>query len=216
MSDYKIKGDKNPKIKLKNVDKTLKFFLGNEDLAEPDEFEHFIRSCEDMVRNDPRYKNYISELREAGFTKDVLQSGIDSNTFPNTKIEMHHGPLFTLFDICSIVVDHKLAEGEKLTEFDVADLVLTEHEKHHIGVVMLTKTNHELVGAGRAFIHMKQSTGDVMKFIKAYKKGIKREHLYTLERYITLCEKYDATDNDMLELRKVCKKVSKYIDNNDE
>lgn len=209
MSDYKIKGDKNPKIKLKNMDKTLKFYVGKEELNEPDEFEHFIKNCEAMVRNDPRYKNYISELKSAGFNKDVFQSGIDNEKFPNTKIEMHHGPLFTLFNVCSIVTDHLLESGEKICTFDVAELVLDEHEKHHIQVVMgLTKTNHELVHDGKLFVHINQSIGDILKFIKKYKLGIKREHLYTLERYLQLCKDFDATDNDYLQLRKVIKKVN--------
>lgn len=212
MSDFKFKGDKNPKIKFPDGD-VLKYRLSKEDLSEPEEFEFFIKGCENMIRKDPRYKNYISELKNLGFIRDVFQSGIDNEKFPNVKIEMHHGPIFNLFELCSIVTDHLLESGEKVNTFDIARIILEEHEQHNIQVVMgLTKTNHQAVHDGKMFVHMKQSIGNIMEFIKKYKKGIKREHLYTLERYIQLCKQYEATDNDYLELRKIVKKVDKYIE----
>lgn len=212
MDDYKFKGGKNPKIKSGDGD-IIKFKMSEEDLSEPDDFEYFIRCCENMIRKDPRYKNYISELKSLGFTKDVFQSAIDNERFPNTKIEMHHGPIFNLFEICSIVTDHLLKNGEKVNTFDIAKIVLSEHEKQNIQVVMgLTKTNHELVHDGKMFVHMKQAIGNVLQFIKNYKDGIKREHLYTLEKYISMCEQYQATDNDYLELRKIVKKINKIIE----
>ena len=212
MDEYKFKGDKNPKIK--NSDgEMIKFKMSKEDLSETDDFEYFIKCCETMIRKDPRYKNYISELKGMGFTRDVFQSAIDNERFPNTKIEMHHGPIFNLFEICSIVTDHLLESGEKITTFDIAKIILQEHENQNIQVVMgLTKTNHELVHDGKMFVHIKQSIGDILTFIKRYKKGIKREHLYTLERYINMCNEYQATDNDYLELRKIVKKINKIID----
>lgn len=212
MDDLKFKGDKNPKIKFPDGN-SLKFRLSKEDLSEPDDFEYFIKACENMVRKDPRYKNYISELKSLGFTRDVFQSAIDTDRFQNTKLEMHHGPIFNLFEVCAIVTDHLLESGEKINEYDVAKVVLAEHEKHHIQVVMgLTKTNHEAVHDGNMFVHMKQAIGDVLTFIKKFKKGIKREHLYTLERYISLCKEFQATDNDYLELRKIVKKIEKFIE----
>ena len=74
----------------------------------------------------------------------------------------------------------------------------------------LTKSNHELAHNGDIFIHINQSIGDVMTFIKDFKKGFRREHLYTLEKYLKLCKQYDATDNDYLMLTKIVKKTAKY------
>lgn len=214
MEEFKLKGNKNPKIISNDGEDTLKFFLGKNDLSEPDDFENFIKSCEAMIRKDPRYKNYISELKELGLDCDVFQSGINNQKFPNTKIEMHHGPMFTLYDLCSIVTDHLLSSGEKVCSFDIADIILNEHENHNIQVVMgLTKTNHQLVHDGKMFVHIKQSIGDIMAFLKKYKKGIRREHLYTFETYIKLCKENDATDNGYL---KTCKKqIKKALKNNE-
>lgn len=212
MDSYKFKGDKNPKIKSTTDNEVLKFYLNKEDLSDPDTFEYFIKSVENLVRKDDRYSNYIHELKERGFNKDVMQSGIDNDKFPNTSIEMHHGPMFTLYDVCSIITDHLLCNDEKVSTFKIAKLVLDEHEKHHIQVVMgLTKTNHQLLHDGKIFVHINQSIGDVMEFIKTYKKGLRREHLYTLESYLKLCNKYNATDNDYLAIRKITKKINKYV-----
>ena len=210
-NELKFKGKNSPKIKSISDDEVLKFYLNKDDLADPDDFESFVKATETLIRKDPRYSNYIHELKERGFNKDVMQSDIDNEKFPNTDIEMHHGPIFTLYDIVSIVTDHLLSLGNKVTTFGVAKLVLCEHELHRIQVVMgLTKTNHELVHDGKMFIHIKQSIGDVMGFIKDFKYGLRREHLYTLEEYLNMCKKYDATDNDYLELTKIIKKINKY------
>ena len=211
--EYKIKGENSPKVKSLVDEEVLKFYLNKSDLADPDVFENFIKSTEKLIRTDERYKNYISELKSRGFNRDVIQSGIDNDKFPNTAIEMHHGPMFTLYDICSIVTDHLLNSDEKVSTFKVANIVLTEHEMNHIQVVMgLTKTNHQLVHDGKIFVHINQSIGDILAFIKKYKKGIRREHLYTLEEYLKLCKTHDATDNDYLAIRKVVKKVNNYIE----
>jgi hypothetical protein len=211
--EYKIKGDNNPKIKSTIDDDVLKFYLNKNDLSDPDVFENFIKSVEKLVRTDERYKNYISELKSRGFNCDVFQSGINNEIFPNTAIEMHHGPMFTLYDICSIVTDHLLNDDQKVSTFKIANIVLHEHEMNNIQIVMgLTSTNHQLVHDGKMFVHIDQSIGDVLTFIKKYKKGIRREHLYTLEEYLNLCKKHKATDNDYLAITKVVKKIDKYIE----
>ena len=116
-----------------------------------------------------------------------------------------------MFDICSIATDHMLEDGEKVTTFSVAREVLNAHELGLIQGTMLTETNHELVHAGKMFVHMNQCIGDLMGFIKRYKNGFKRDHLYMLEEYFKLCRQFDATDNDYLILRNASQKVAKYL-----
>jgi hypothetical protein len=136
MEEFELKGKKNPKIKAIEEDEQISFYLDKDKLSDPEVFENFTKSCELMIRKDPRYTNYISFLKENGFNKDVVQSGIDNDKFPNTSIEMHHGPMFNLYELCSIVIDHKLSNDEKVCTFDIADIILTEHEKHNIQVGM--------------------------------------------------------------------------------
>lgn len=213
MDNIVFKGKKNPKIESLCDDEVLKFYLGKDDLSDPDTFESFVKSCEQMVRKDERYSNYIGFLKECGFNKDAFQSDIDNTKFPDVKIEMHHGPMFNLYDICAIIIDHTLNSGDKVCTFDIADKVLTEHECHNIQLIPLTKTNHQLCHDGKIFAHINQTTGgNIVQFIKNYKKGLRREHLYTLEEYIKMCKKFDATDNDYLCVKKVLKKIKKAND----
>ena len=91
----------------------------------------------------------------------------------------------------------------------IADRVLSEHELGHIQIVMgLTETNHQLVHDGKMFVHITQAIGDLMAFIKTYKKGFRKEHLYTMEEYLRLCKAYKATDNDYLMLRPMVEKIA--------
>lgn len=212
-SKFENKGNKNPKVVAPKSGDICKMYLNRGDLEDPDTFNMFVKAVENLVRKDPRYTNYIAELKKLGYTRDVFQAGIDSNRFPNTAVEMHHGPLFTLYDIVSIVTDHLLANDEKVCTFKVADIVLTEHELGRIQVVMgLTESNHQLAHASKLFIHMDQAIGDLVGFIKDFKKGFRKEHLYTMEEYFRMCKQYEATDNDYLLLRSAVEKIGKYME----
>jgi hypothetical protein len=206
MNGIKYKGTSNPKLKsLVHDEVTLSFLKTAKDLSTNKQFESFIKGCVNAVRNDRRYDNYIHVLKENGFNRCVIFSKIDDTMAP---IEMHHGPLFTLYDICAIVVEHLLKNKEEICTMDVADLVLDEHELHHIQVVMVTCTSHELIHDGEIFIHYKQAWGDSLSFLRNYKKGLRDEHLYTMLDYITDCEENGVTlDNGMLE---VIKKINKF------
>ena len=211
---FEFKGKNNPKI-VSPEGEVLKYYRTKSDLADPDTFDHFVKQCEKKVRDDPRYKNYISELLQLGYTKDVFQSEIDKMRFPNTKLEMHHGPLFTMYNICAIVTDHLLNTDNVVNTFEVAKIVLREHELGRIQVVMgLTETNHQLVHNGDMFVHMNMAIGDVLGFIGDFRKGILPEHLYTMEEYLQLCKKYEATDNDFLLLRGAATLALQCVDKN--
>jgi hypothetical protein len=202
---FKFKGSKSPKIKSLNNDEILKFDYNKDDLKDPDVFERFIKSCENNVRKDPRYKNYINHLKTLGFNQCTFMSKVTGDM---AKIEMHHGPIFNLYDLCAIVTDSLLSMDEKVNTLGIARIILDEHEANQIQVTMLSVTAHQLYHAGKLFIHYKQSIGDCMGFIKRYKKGIKKEHLYTSKKYLDMCIDNDSTDNDFLQVMKKLKKHS--------
>lgn len=204
--DFKLKGDNNPKIKAKYSDEVLKFKQGKKDLKDPDKFESFIRDCEKAVRRDDRYTRYKAHLHESGLDRCAFYSKLTVDKVP---IEMHHGPIFTMFDICAIVTDHLLKCDEKVTTMDIADLVLTEHELNHIQVTMLCETAHQAYHSGKIFLHYKQATGDINKFIEKYYKGILKEHMFTFNKYMEMCKVNDATDNDLFITRKRLKDLAK-------
>ena len=73
-------------------------------LSNYESYVNFVKGCEKAVRNNDRYKKYINHLKkEVKLTKcQVLKNVTDQDA----SIEMHHGPIFTLFDICAIVIEY--------------------------------------------------------------------------------------------------------------
>lgn len=183
----------------------LKFYKTKKDLADPDGFERFIKSCEKAIRSDPRYTAYKSRLMEQGFNRCAFYGKIDPEKIT---LEMHHGPIFNLYEIVSIVTDCMLSEDGLVCTMDVVNEVLCAHERKEIQTIMLSQTVHEMVHDGDIFTHFNQAFGNILAFVKRYKKGIRKEHLHTMITYIKQCESEDATDNDML---KVVKKIKTAI-----
>jgi hypothetical protein len=125
---------------------------------------------------------------------------------------MHHGPILTLFDYCSIVVDWLLYQEKKINTFIVSDIVLQEHFNNNVQVVMLSETVHEQVHENNIFINLHQAFGDLTSFLKKYKEGIHEEQIAKINQYIRLSEKYDSFDKHVLDLKDNIKKWSKNLD----
>lgn len=208
--DFK-KPQKNPTVDADTSYYELPFYKDEEYFANLENFVTFIKAVEKIVRTSPHYSRYIAYLKEEiGLTYCQVLSNIEDEY---ASIEMHHGPILTLFDCVSIVTDHMLATNEKITTFNVADRVLAEHFKHNIGVVMLSKTVHEQVHENNVFINLKQSFGNVDKFLKKYRKGLQPEQINKINAYIAKCEEHDSSDNGVLKLNEV---VKKWIKENEE
>lgn len=144
----------------------------------------FLKGCEKLVRKDIRYKKYINYLkRKVKLNKCQVIRGL---TDKDCTIEMHHGPIFTLFDLCEIVLDYYLRKNKKVTTFMVADEVLKEHCKNHIHVVMVSITAHQEIHDREIFIHTNQAWGDINKFIKRF--GLSKDMKEKYNRYLDRCE----------------------------
>lgn len=174
-------------------------------LYDYDQYVKFIKGCENIVRKDDRYTAYISELKSAGLTKCAILGNLKEDT--KVKLEMHHGPIFNLFDICDIVTK-ALVKRKKLriiTTFDVADLVLEEHRKFNIMTVMLSKTphkgNHNKQGKN-VFVNIKSTVGRIDRFIDNYFDGLEDEHIEMIMHYLEELEKAgpDSVDNGLFDV----------------
>ena len=113
---------------------------------------------------------------------------------------MHHGPIFTLYDYCEIMLEYFINKGRKISTFRIADAILTEHEKNRIQVVMLLSTVHEEVHNRNIFINQKQAFGDLDSFIKKYSAGLSTPLQNKLNRYIDKSLMYDSNDFGVLKL----------------
>lgn len=163
----------------------------------------FVKACENNVRRSKFYKTYIKYLTEVVGMKccQVLPNIEIEDGNGKVTIEMHHGPILTLFDTCSIVLNHLRKQGDPfITTFKVADIVLEEHRLNHVRVVLLSKTVHQAVHNDDIFLNYKMGFGDTQAFLEKYNDGIDKILRHKINEYIKWSMENDSTDNNVLEL----------------
>ena len=178
----------------------IPFFKDDDYFNSIDSYTAFIKGCEKAVRQNDRYSKYINYLKkEVKLNRCQVLKDIDDL---DATIEMHHGPIFTLYDICAIVIEYFLVKKWKITTFRIADTVLTEHQKNRIQVVMLSTTIHEQVHQRNIFINMNQAYGNLPEFLRKYGPYMPDEYKEKLNNYIDRSLLKDSTDFGILNLNK--------------
>lgn len=210
------KGITNPTVDSKNASYALEFEKDRDYFMILENFVSFVKAVERIFRSSVQYKKYVHYIKfVVGMKRCQIHANIEESDETGEKLalEMHHGPIFTLFDIVSIIVDDQLKRGNRITTFGIADLVAQEHFDNNVQVVMLCKTCHELVHTGDVTLHYNQAFGDLEKFLKKYKAGLSPELFAKLKRYIEMCKENDCFTNDILKLDKT---ISRWNDRFDE
>ena len=179
----------------------ISMYMDESQLRNIDEFVNFVKACEKTIRRMDEYSCFKAQLYELGLDRCQIWGNVSSGIDENVDIEMHHGPILTLFDYCAIIIDHMLANHEDITTFDVARRVLDEHWEGNVQVVMLSKTVHQLVDTGEIFINFRQATGNINRFLKKYRDGLNPERIEKINKYIQMSEQFDSYDNGLLDLK---------------
>ncbi len=134
-------------------------------------YEAFIKNTENCIRKSRMYSAYIDYLKNViGLKHDAFNSEITDEV---ASIEMHHGPIFTLYDYVKIIMDYCFDKNIPVNTFTVARLVMYEHAANRVQVAMLSKNNHNLVHAGKLFLDFRQCHGSLKDFISRYGTYIK-------------------------------------------
>ena len=157
----------------------------------------FIKAVERMVRTSKYYSRYIAHLKvDLGLNFCQVKGNIseDEDAGVTDLIEMHHGPIFTLFDVVSIILNYMLTKDMKITTFSVANKVIEEHFKHRVQTVMLCETVHQLVHDNKVFLNYRQGFGDLYSFLEIYYEGLDEIMVNKIIDYIEKCKKYDSND----------------------
>jgi len=183
-------------------DNYVSFEAEPDDLLEDyDRYVKYVKGCEWVVRSDDRYSDYIAKLKAGGLNRCAIMGRLPTDE-PRLKIEMHHGPIFNLFDICDIVLKANLRRGnEKVTTFSIGDQVLTEHEENNIMIVMLSKPIH-MGGAHNKksnkgiFLDVKATFGRLDRFIDKWEDGLEPEHRGYIRRYCNECRRAEGQTLD--------------------
>lgn len=164
-------------------------------------YVNFIKGCEKEVRTNDRYKKYIYYLKNVvGLNHCQVLPELEPDDRGKVDIEMHHGPIFTLYDYCEIMIEYFILKERKISTFRIADAILDEHQKNHIQVVMLLATVHEEVHNRNIFINYKQAYGDLNAFIRKYGIAMSDPLREKLNKYIDRSMIYDSTDFGILQL----------------
>ncbi len=194
----KYKHDEEKTITSDMVLYDLSFYKRPEWLQDMDNFVKFIKGCEKMVRKHPDYDFFVSDVRENYMNHCQILGNISSE---DAVLEIHHGPLFTLFDICMVVTNSLIKRGyDKISTFTVSKIVMDEHKAGNIQIVVLASTAHQLIDTGEIFINLNQGIGNIGAFISKYKDGLDDVLIDKINKYIDLSKEYDSTDNSILDL----------------
>ena len=170
--NFQVTDNGNYRVQSKYDIFSQNFFFEPMQMFDGQLYENFINATERCIRTSLVYKAYIAYLKtEIGLTYDAFNANISHDV---ASLEMHHGPIFTLYDYVKIMMDYAFDVGIPVSTFSIAKLVMNEHEQNRVQVVMLTKNNHKLVHAGQLHVDLRQCHGSLYDFVHLYAKYIKR------------------------------------------
>lgn len=200
MSDIKYEKDEVKTITSDMVLHDISFYKSKAWLQDIDNYIKFIKAVEKLVRKHPDYDAMVSDIRENYMDHCQILGNISRE---DAVLEIHHGPLFTLFDICMVVLNHQInLNDDKINTFNIANIVLREHKLGNIQFVVLSSTAHQLIDTGEIFINLNQGIGNIQEFINKYKDGIDGMMVEKINKYIDMSKQYKSTDNSILKLEK--------------
>lgn len=168
-------------------DDPLLYFKDEEYFLSDSCYDKFIKEVERTVRTSKDYSAFVGYIKNTlGMNFCQVSSKIYESK--NVEIEMHHGPIFTLYDICEVILNWFIRNKQRINSFRVADKVLQEHYDFHVQVIMLSVTAHEGVHNRDIFTHFNQGIGNVKEFIEIYHRYFSDEQKYKIWNYLHLCE----------------------------
>ena len=98
-------------------------------------------------------------------------------------LEMHHC-ILTIYDIACLICEHYLNNGQRITEFDLSELLRLEHIENRIPIVMLCKTCHQQYHHNYLYVHPEMVFGKWWELFDRYPLGITREIAYKVMMYL--------------------------------
>lgn len=186
----------------------IAFYKGADYFEDMVEYNKFAKAVENTVRTSDDYKRFVAWVKNTvGINFCQVSSNIverdDDEKGKNCLIQMHHGPIFTLYDYVTIIMNKFIDEGKPISTFIIANEVIEEHFKLHVQVVMLAETNHEAVHNRDIFLNIRQGIGNISEFIREYAPYLTDDQKYRIHRYISLCQDNDSYDTGVLDCEKV-------------
>lgn len=197
----------NPTVSSDLDEYDIPYFKNGEYFGHLENFVRFVKAVEALVRKHKDYKKFKAFImKELGIDFCQVLSNIHHEE--DAPVDMHHGPILTLFDYTAIITDYLICKKDsKITTFYVADKVLQAHFDGLVQVVMLSESAHEAVHTNDLFLSTKQAAyGDLIKFIETYREGMNAQHISKINEYIRRSNEQGSYDNDVFKLyNEVCR-----------
>ena len=183
----------SPPVVIK-MDEIPDYNLYDFDLADEKSFKKYMKAIEKSVRSSFEYKQMVSYLREyMDMNQCAFYQNVNNVDTTRVKIEIHHEPL-SLYDICLIVYNKRVAFNEPLDEEYVAKEVMYLHYNLMVGLIPLAETVHELVHACYLFVPPTAVLGKYKEFVERYKPYMLTEQLEVLEHIEEATKAYDSDE----------------------
>src|SRR5574343_545945 len=147
LPNIEYKGDISKFIEAKdNPYEAISFYKDTDYFTDEIMYNKFVKEVEKLVRTSKDYSAFVSYIKNIlGINFCQVSSKIYDT---DATIEMHHGPIFTLYDICCVILNYYIKTGRKITTFRIANAVIEEHFAMRVQVVMMAVTNQ----IGRAHV----------------------------------------------------------------
>jgi len=189
-----------------NKDLFLPYYKKEINFINNAEYIRFVKSVEALIRHSKEYKAYISYLKnDVGLNHCMIYKHINDDIAP---IEMHHGPIFTLFDYVEITIVYFFKkENGLVSSFRIADQVLQDHFDNIIQVVMLSEMVHNAVhpkgkNVKPEFIDIDIAWGDIVSYIQKYSNCFTYGHIFKIKRYIDEWEERNKHNSERISIFK--------------
>jgi hypothetical protein len=194
---------KSPIVDSDNANYYLEYDKTDEYFGYYDNEIAFIKGVERMVRKHKfiqvTYPKYLKEV--VGLKTCQIMPGIESDDKNKIRIELHHGPILTLFDICEIVTRHmRVHKYPYMNTFSVANEVVEQHRLNNVRVMFLAKSVHDKVHDEGIYINYKQGFGDTLRFLKLFKDGVNKDMKIKINEYLAWSLEHDSTDSNVLQI----------------
>ena len=163
--------------------------------------DKFIKQIEKLIRGSDEYKEYIKFLKtKMHMDRCYVNPTIMSANGKKYSIELHHEP-FTLYDLVDIEIMRREKEEVPLDKFSIAEAVMALHYDGLVGLIPLSKTQHELVHSSRVFIPLQHIYQDFYKYYEIFADIIESEecaHIkQKIDTKIALSLKCDNVQSDV-------------------
>jgi hypothetical protein len=162
---------------------SISFAQTRDTLIDTEIYSRFVYSCENNFKHSKFYKGYKCDVMNKGLFRDQNMASITSEM---AEIELHHN-FPTLKQATIMIIEHLLNTKGCVTTFEVIRALEEAHRNNWMGIIMLTKTQHEKHHADSIdFISLSQCYGDPFKFLEYYMDGMTLDISYKLLLHLKL------------------------------